>query len=129
MAAGDGLTVSQREEIARAVGNADRLGGLDFSVYVGPAESDARAHALRLHASLEDPERSVIVLCDPAAHRLEVVTGRVARRQLDDTSVALAVVSMQTFFRGGDLVGGLAWGVQQLGEAARQPKTLHQSTA
>jgi hypothetical protein len=34
---------------------------------------------------------------------------------------------MQTSFAGGDIVGGLANGIQQLGEAAQQPTTLHMS--
>jgi hypothetical protein len=44
---------------------------------------------------------------------------------LSDLECRLAAAAMQTSFAGGDIVGGLAAGVQQLGEAARQPRTLH----
>jgi hypothetical protein len=57
--------------------------------------------------------------------KLEIVTGIEARRVLSDLECRLAAAAMQTSFAGGDIVGGLTVGVQQLGEAARQPKTLH----
>ena len=66
-----------------------------------------------------------MVMCDPEFHRLEIVTGVAARRSLDDLECRLAAAAMQTSFAGGDIVGGLAIGIQQLGEAARQPRTLH----
>jgi hypothetical protein len=46
---------------------------------------------------------------------------------LDDLECRLAAAAMQTSFAGGDIVGGLAAGISQLGEAARQPRTLHAS--
>jgi len=67
------------------------------------------------------------VMCDPEFHKLEIVTGVEARRVLDDLECRLAAAAMQTSFAGGDIVGGLAAGIQQMGEAARQPRTLHAS--
>ena len=64
-------------------------------------------------------------MCDPTFRALEVVTGERARRQLDDVACGLAIASMKSSFLGGDIVGGLTYGVQQLGEAAMQPLTLH----
>lgn len=101
---------------------------MTFSVYLGVAEEDARAYAERLHAALPEPAHSVLVMCDPTFRALEVVTGDQARRQLDDVACGLAIASMKTSFLGGDIVGGLAYGVQQLGEAAMQPLTLHEHT-
>jgi hypothetical protein len=66
-----------------------------------------------------------LVMCDPEFHKLEIVTGIEARRVLSDLECRLAAAAMQTSFAGDDIVGGLAAGVQQLGEAARQPRTLH----
>jgi hypothetical protein len=66
-----------------------------------------------------------LVMCDPEFHKLEIVTGKQARRTLSDLECRLAAAAMQTSFAGGDIVGGLAAGIQQLGEAAHQPKTLH----
>ena len=123
--AGDPFTPSQREWIKRAVRNADTASGLKFSVFVGVSEEDSRAYAERLHKSLTDPDHSVLVMCDPEFHRLEIVTGSETRRTLSDLDCRLAAATMQTSFAGGDIVGGLAAGIQQLGEAAHQPKTLH----
>ncbi len=122
---GDGLSPSDRARLDRAVRNAERVSGLIFSVYLGVAEENSRAYAERLHAALPDPSRSVLVMCDPAFRALEVVTGERARRQLDDVACGLAIASMKSSFLGGDIVGGLTHGVQQLGEAAMQPMTLH----
>ena len=127
MPAGDSFTPSQLEWIKRAVRNAETLSGLTFSVFVGVSEEDSRAYAERLHKALTDPDRSVLVMCDLEFRKLEIVTGVEARRVLDDLECRLAAAAMQTSFAGGDIVGGLAAGIQQLGEAARQPKTLHAS--
>ena len=127
MPAGDSFTPSQREWIKRAVRNAETASGLTFSVFVGVSEEDSRAYAERLHKSLTDPDHSILVMCDPEFRRLEIVTGKDARRVLSDLECRLAAAAMQTSFVGGDIVGGLAAGIQQLGEAARQPRTLHAS--
>src|SRR5215207_8620176 len=121
--AGDSFTPSQREWITRAVHNAEAVSGLKFSVFVGIAEEDSRGYAERLHQALSDPDHSVLVMCDPEFHKLEIVTGIVARRVLSDLECRLAAAAMQTSFAGGDIVGGLTAGIQQLGEAARQPRT------
>jgi len=123
--AGDSFTRADRERLTRAVQNAEALSGLKFSVFVGVAEEDARAYAGRLHGALDDPAHSVLVLCDPEFHVLEIISGSEARRWLDDVECALAAASMQTSFVAGDIVGGLVIGIQQLGDAARQPKMLH----
>ena len=125
--AGDSFTPSQREWLKRAVRNAEAASGLTFSLFVGVSEEDSRAYAERLHRALADPDHSVLVMCDPEFRKLEIVTGVEARRALDDLECRLAAATMQTSFAGGDIVGGLAAGIQQLGEAARQPKTLHAS--
>jgi uncharacterized membrane protein YgcG len=121
------FTPSQREWLKRAVRNAENVSGLAFSLFVGVAEDDSRAYAERLHRALVDPDHSVLVMCDPDFHKLEIVTGVATRRVLDDLECRLAAAAMQTSFAGGDIVGGLAAGIQQLGEAARQPQTLHMS--
>ena len=125
MHAGDLLTPSDRAAIERAVRNAEGSCGFDFSVYVGSADGDVRLHAERLHSQVPDPSRSVLVLVDPVARQLEIVTGSAVRRQLDDAEVGLAALSMQTAFAAGDFAGGIAAGVQQLGDHARRPPMLH----
>jgi uncharacterized membrane protein YgcG len=123
--AGEGLSPSERRRIEHAVAVAERLSGLTFSVYLGLSEEDARAYAERLHDALPSPESSVLVFCDPAFRVLEIVTGGQVRRVLDDFDCRLAAASMQSSFQAGDIIGGLVNGVQQLGQSARHPKTLH----
>jgi uncharacterized membrane protein YgcG len=125
--AGDAFTYTELERLHRAQHNAEAASGLKFSLFVGVSEEDSRAYAERLHSALDDPSHSVLVLCDPAFHALEIVTGSEARRALPDVECRLAAASMQTSFVGGDIVGGLVNGIQQLGESARQPRTLHTS--
>lgn len=126
---GEELSPDDRRSLERAVAVAERFSGLSFSIYLGVSEQDARTYAERLHGGLPDPDQSVLVMCDPAFHALEIVTGAGTRRVLDDFDCRLAAASMQTSFAAGDIVGGLVTGVQQLGQAARKPKTLHTSRA
>ena len=125
MAVGD-FSSSQEAEIDRAIRAAETACRFEFSVYVGPATGESRPYAHRLHAALASPARSVLILVDPGARLLEVVTGAVVRRSLSDDAVRLAVAGMESAFAGGDLVGGIKHGVGQLAEAARKPATLHE---
>ncbi|WP_110181835.1 DUF5130 family protein [Nocardioides solisilvae] len=124
MAAGE-LTARQRAELDRAIRSAEQTSRFEFSVFRGVVTGPARAFAERLHAALGTPERSVLVVVDPTARLLEVVTGAHVRRQLTDEEVALAVVAMQSAFAEGDEVGGLKRGITLLAEHAVGPRTLH----
>ena len=123
--AGEVLDHLQRRRVEHAVAVAEKLSGLTFSVFVGPGDGSPRAFAERRHADLDAPDNAVLVFCDPSARALEIVTGEQARRVLDDFDCRLAAASMQSSFQAGDIIGGLVNGVQQLGESARQPRTLH----
>ncbi len=125
-ASGDSFSAAQRNEIDKAIRNAETLSRFEFSVYVGRSEGETRPFAERLHASLVAPDRSVLVLVDPAARLLEIVTGTQAHRDLDDAEVKLAALTMQTAFATGDLVGGITRGVQQLAAHVRRPQLRHQ---
>ena len=109
-ATSDGFSASQRAAIDKAIREAETACRYEFSVYVGAAEGATRPFAERLHASLSTPARSVLLMVDPAARMLEVVTGAEVRRVLDDGAVALAAAAMQTDFASGDLVGGITRG-------------------
>jgi uncharacterized membrane protein YgcG len=123
--AGEAFTASERYEIDKAIRDAETMCRYEFSVYVGRSEGETRPFAERLHSSLAAPDRSVLVLVDPAARIVEIVTGVEARRVLDDAEVKLAALGMQTAFAAGDLVGGITAGVLQLAEHARRPTLLH----
>src|SRR3954447_24503697 len=119
------FTASQRVSLDQAIRAAEQVCRFEFSVFVGTAEGEPRPFAERLHAALSTPARSVLIMVDPAAHVVEVVTGSEVRRYLGDREVALAVLDMQGEFAGGDLVRGLRRGISMMGMSARAPRTLH----
>lgn len=125
MPSGDAFSASQQAEIDRAIRSAETACRYEFSVFVGAATNESRAFATRLHSSLANPERSVLIVIDPSARQLEIVTGVAVRRTLSDEAVRLAAAGMQSSFAVGDLVGGIKHGVAQLAEAARRPELLH----
>ena len=125
MPAGDGFTDSQRHQIDRAIRDAETVCRYEFSVFVGPSEGDPRAFAERLHSALVAPDRTVLVMVDPAGRAMEVVTGKEARRELEDHEVRLALAEMQSLMTHDDLCGAIVRGIQMLASYARRPPTLH----
>ncbi len=119
------FTSAQRVALDQSIRAAEQVSRFEFSVFVGTAEGEARAFAERLHASLSAPSRSILVMVDPGARVLEVVTGSEVRRLLTDHEVALAVLEMRTEFASGDLVKGLRRGISMLAMQSRAPRTLH----
>jgi len=126
--AGEHLSAADRASLDLTIRKAEQLCRAEFSVFVGTAQGDPRTHAVGLHRSLVAPDRSILVMVDPAARVVEVVTGTDVRRHLDDNSVELAVASMVALFRDDDLAGGLRRGIQQLAEHAKPQNTLHAGT-
>lgn len=125
MHGGEAFTAQERYDIDKAIRDAETVSRYEFSVFVGASEGESRPFAERLHASLTAPERSVLVLVDPAARLLEIVTGAEVRRDLEDPEVDLAALTMQSAFAAGDLVGGICRGLGMLSEYARGPRMLH----
>jgi len=119
------LTSGDRVALDETIRRAEQLSRAEFSVFVGHAEGDPRAFAQSLHSALVAPARSVLVMVDPAARALEVITGSEVRRTLTDPQVELAVAQMQSLFAQGELVAGLRRGIQMMAEHARAPLTLH----
>lgn len=128
MPTGDGFTASERHEIDKAIRLAETVCRYEISVFVGAADGEPRAFAERLHGALVAPDRSVLIMVDPTARALEVVTGPEARKELTDREVRLAVLQMQSTFAGGDIVGGIVQGLHMLSEYARKPRMLHAGT-
>jgi uncharacterized membrane protein YgcG len=119
------FTNTQRVALDQAIRAAEQVSRFEFSVFVGTAEGEPRQFAERLHAALSTPERSVLIMVDPVARHLEVVTGAEVRRLVSDHEVALAALEMRTEFAAGDLVRGLRRGISMLAMQARAPRTLH----
>jgi hypothetical protein len=124
--AGEAFTPRQREAIERAVRQAMQQTDLRFSVYVGALEGDPRERAEVLLAGVgADAPRTVLIAVDPGARALEIVTGVLAKRLLDDYACGLGALAMTTQFAAGDLAGGIVSGLRTLGEHARSPRILH----
>ena len=124
VAAGD-FSSTERFALDQAIRKAETLSRFEFSLFVGNAEGDPRAFASRLHNSLVAPSRSIMIMVDPTARALEIVTGGAVRRTLTDKEVELTAAQMQSSFAEGDLVGGLLRGIAMLADHARAPQTLH----
>lgn len=116
---------AERFQVEEAIRQAEQVSRFEFSVFVGRSGADSRAFATQLHNKLVAPARSILIMLDPAARVLEIVTGGEVRRNLTDAEVELTTLQMQSLFAGGDLVGGLRRGIQMLAEHARAPQTLH----
>lgn len=122
---GDPFSNAERFTLDDAIRKAEQLSRVEFSLFVGASEGDPRAFATQLHNSLVAPSRSILVMVDPGARALEIVTGGYVRRNLSDQEVELATLEMQSLFAAGDLVGGLKHGIAMLADHARPQKTLH----
>ena len=117
---------NERFQIDEAIRQAELVSRFEFSVFVGRVDGEPRAFATQLHNRLVAPSRSVLIMLDPAARVLEIVTGGVVRRTISDREVELVALEMQSMFAAGDLVGGLRRGIQTLADhAAAAPETLH----
>ncbi len=119
------LSSHQRAELDIAIRRAEQLCRAEFSVFVGNSDGEPHAFATSLHNSLVAPSHSILIMVDPTARAIEVVTGGHVRRTLSDHQADLAIAAMSATFASGDLVGGLRRGIQQLAEAARPQNTLH----
>ncbi|CUR58233.1 conserved hypothetical protein [metagenome] len=125
VAAGEGLSATERHELDRAIRMAEQASRFEFSVFLGAAQEEPRAFAEQLHQRMVVPARSVLILVDRKARVLEVVTGTDVRRHLSDREVELAVLQMQSAFAADDVVGGLKRGIAMLAEHSRPQNTLH----
>lgn len=120
MQAGDAFAPRQVDEMVRAAQRTTTQSGLRFSVFVGQSEGDPAVYAERLLAALgDDAPTSVLVHVDPTNRRIEIVTGQIAAKRLDDRACGLATLSMSSAFSGGDLVNGIVTGLRMLGESVR----------
>jgi hypothetical protein len=125
VAAGNGFNATERHQVDRAIRAAEQSCRFEFSVFVGTADGESARFAHRLHSALVAPDRSILIMVDPSARLLEVVTGSHVRRHLSDRAVELSVLQMESAFAADELVGGLTRGISMLAEHARPQNTLH----
>ncbi len=126
MRPGDGFTPDQRLELDRARSAAAEATGLDVVLYVGEL-AGGRPGAERMLAERGGRD-SVLVAVDPAARRLEIVTGEHAAGRLTDRACGFVALAMTSSFAAGDLVGGIRDGLQVLSDQAARSETRHLDT-
>jgi hypothetical protein len=96
---------------------ASRSARLHFGIYLGDLGTDTRNRAEELHDSLgERADDAVLVAVSPGQRVVEVVTGCKAANRLPDRGCKLAVESMISSFKDGDLAGGLSSGLRMLAD-------------
>ena len=118
------FTPRQLARLDEALTLSSRETGIQFSVYIGALEEPTREHTERLHARLgANAANSVLIAVSPGQRVVHIVTGETSSRRLPDRSCALAVLSMEASFSGGDLVGGIVNGLRMLSDqAGRRPR-------
>lgn len=122
MAAGE-FSSADRLAIDTTIRKAEQLCRFEFSVYVGDVDGEPRPFATRLHNTLVAPPRSILIMIDPHAKLVEVVTGGHVRRAVDDAEIDLVITAMKALFAEGRLADGIRQGINQIAEHA------HGSTA
>lgn len=111
------FSTSQLTVLDDTLARVNRSSGLHFSVYLGDLGADTRARAEQLHDSLGDQaDDAVLVAVSPGQRVVEVVTGCRAHQRLPDRGCKLAVESMVSSFKDGDLTGGLISGLRILAD-------------
>jgi len=117
------FTPRQLARIDEALTLSSRETGIDFSLYVGELAEPTREHTERLHTGLGPKARNgVLMAVSPAQRVVHLVTGELSSKRLPDRACALAVLSMEAAFSGGDLVGGIVTGLRMLADqAGRRP--------
>ncbi|MFZ0120101.1 MAG: DUF5130 family protein [Pseudonocardiaceae bacterium] len=111
------FTKSQLATLDDALVRASRSASLHFSVYLGDLGPDTRGRAEVLHDSMGKwVDSAVLVAVSPGQRVVEVVTGCKAAHRLPDRGCKLAVESMVSAFKAGDLAAGLASGLRILAD-------------
>lgn len=109
------FTRSQLAALDDALVRASRSARVHFGIYLGDLGADTRTRAEELHDSMgEWTDNAVLVAVSPGQRVVEVVTGGKAVHRLPDRGCKLAVESMISSFKEGDLTGGLTSGLQML---------------
>lgn len=111
------LSRKGRKLIDQSVREAEEHTGLQFCVYLGPANEDTRAHAesLFVQAGLQD-RPAVLLLVSPDQQKVEIVTAPEATERLTDEECAAALQEMTPYFARQQFVDGLIVGLRELSE-------------
>jgi uncharacterized membrane protein YgcG len=125
--AGDPVTVSEAERVRihDAVEGAESKTGLEFCVYLGPADEDTRGQAEAMFVEAGLLERpAVLLLVAPDQRKIEIVTAPDARERLTDDECAASIAEMAPYFARDEYVEGLEVGLRALADRTG-PGTAH----
>jgi len=113
------LSKKAHRQVAAAVHAAETETGLQFCVYLGPTETDARRHAEKLFVDAGLHARpAVLLLVAPPERRVEIVTAPTVRERISDEACQTAIEAMTADFKAGDFAGGLSTGIAHLAAIA-----------
>jgi uncharacterized membrane protein YgcG len=113
------LSKKAHAQVAAAVDAAEETTGLQFCVYLGPTEDDARAHAERIFVDAGLHSRpAVLLLVAPPERRVEIVTAPEVRDRVSDQACQAAIEAMTVDFKAGDFAGGISTGIAHLAAVA-----------
>lgn len=111
------FTRSQLATLDDVLVRASRSASVHFGIYLGDLGADTRTRAEELHDSMgEWADDAVLVAVSPGQRVVEVITGGKAAHRLPDRGCKLAVESMVSSFKEGDLAGGLTSGLRMLAD-------------
>jgi uncharacterized membrane protein YgcG len=117
------ISKRQRRVVDLAVRGAEERTGLQFCIYLGPAQGDPREHAEALFVEARLHERpAVLLLVAPDRKRVEIVTAPAVRERIPDEACAAVIKEITPAFAQGRLVDGLLTGVDLLAEKAGPSK-------
>lgn len=123
MAAGKQLSKADRAQLERAVASAEARTGLQFCVYLGPADGTPREHAEQLFASARARSRPAVMLyVAPDVRQVECVVAPEMTERITNGAAQAAVDVMLPVLAEGRLASGLEAGLEQLAEAAGPPR-------
>ena len=114
------LTTRQRVELDRAIRRAEQASRFEFSVFLGSLSDEPREQALRMHALMAAPARSVLVAVDPQRRAVEVVTGADVRAEVADAKVRKVLKPVLKALAEGESFPALAQAVEAIAAQARR---------
>ena len=111
------FTRSQLATLDDVLVRASRSASVHFGIYLGDLGADTRTRAEEIHDLMgEWADDAVLVAVSPGQRVVEVITGGKAAHRLPDRGCKLAVESMVSSFKEGDLAGGLTSGLRMLAD-------------
>lgn len=112
-------TGNRRKKVEEAVHVAEAVTGLQFCVYLGPAQEDPHVLAERLFATAAaEGQPAVLVVVAPTHRRVEILTADWVRERIPDVACEAAIAHMTPLLQAGAFDEALVAGIHHLAEVA-----------